>query len=62
METKASPMMRVTAGYHIEQALQEHDLLLYQQSMGCASAGILALNNPNFCIAEMDCLRNFQGW
>jgi len=59
--TKASPMTSVTAAYILERTLQEHDLLLYRPSMVCASAVILALNNPDIRVSEKDPLRELPG-
>ena len=59
--TKASPMTRVTAAYYLERTLQEHDLLLYRPSMVCASAVILALNNPDIRDVEKEFSRELPG-
>lgn len=59
--TTASPMTRVTAAYYLERTLQEYDLLQYRPSMVCASAVILALNNPDIRVAEEDPFRELPG-
>lgn len=45
--TKASEMTRHAAQYYLERTLQEHSFLQYRPSLVCASAVILALNNPD---------------
>ena len=47
-------MTRHTANYYMERTLQEHDCLDYRPSMVCASAVILALNNPEIEEYERD--------
>ncbi|KAL3765188.1 hypothetical protein ACHAWU_010379 [Discostella pseudostelligera] len=59
--TKASPMTKVVAAYYLERTLQEHDMLQYRPSMVCASAVILALNNPDIRVAEEDWFRECPG-
>lgn len=59
--TKASPMTRQAATYYLERTLQEHDLLKYRPSMICASAVILALNNPDIPIHEEEYNRKLPG-
>ena len=59
--TKASPMTKVTAAYYLERTLQEHDMLQYRPSMICASAVILALNNPDVRVVEEDWFRELPG-
>ena len=59
--TNASEMTRHAATYYLERTLQEHDLLQYRPSMVCASAVILALNNPEIPINEDDCERELPG-
>ena len=59
--TKASPMTRQAATYYLERTLQEHDLLKYRPSMICASAVILALNNPDIPIHEKEDDRELPG-
>ena len=59
--TRASPMTRVTAAYYLERTLQENDLLQYRPSMVCASAVILALNNPDIRVVEEDWCRELPG-
>lgn len=45
--TNASEMTRHAAQYYLERTLQEHSFLQYRPSLVCASAVILALNNPD---------------
>jgi len=59
--TKASPMTRHTATYYLERTLQEHDLLEFRPSLVCASAVILALNNPDIRIHEEEYERKLPG-
>ena len=59
--TQASPMTRVTAAYYLERTLQEYNLLLYRPSLVCASAVILALNNPDIRVAEEDPIQELPG-
>jgi cyclin B len=59
--TKASPMTRHAAGYYLERTLQEHDLLKYRPSLVCASAVILALNNPDIRVVEEEYERQLPG-
>ena len=44
---KVSPMMTHAATYYLEVSLVEKDLLKYRASLVCASAIILAVNNPD---------------
>lgn len=44
---KASPLVRHAASYYTERTLQEHDMLRYRPSLICASAIVLAVNNPD---------------
>jgi len=59
--TKASTMTRHTATYYLERTLQEHDLLEYRPSLVCASAVILALNNPDIRRREQAYARELPG-
>lgn len=43
---KASPLIRHAASFYTERTLQEHDMLRYRPSLICASAVVLAINNP----------------
>eukprot|EP00581_Thalassiosira_minuscula_P000346 CAMPEP_0183741678 /NCGR_PEP_ID=MMETSP0737-20130205/62774_1 /TAXON_ID=385413 /ORGANISM="Thalassiosira miniscula, Strain CCMP1093" /LENGTH=55 /DNA_ID=CAMNT_0025977091 /DNA_START=117 /DNA_END=280 /DNA_ORIENTATION=+ len=54
-------MTRHAAAYYLERTLQEHDLLEYRPSVVCASAVILALNNPDVRIHEEDYERELPG-
>lgn len=58
---KASEMTRHAASYYLERTLQEHDLLEYRPSLVCASAVILALNNPDIREEEQDYQRELPG-
>ena len=44
---KATPHVRHAASYYTERTLQEHDMLRYRPSLICASAVVLAFNNPD---------------
>jgi hypothetical protein len=44
---KASPIIKNAANYYTERTLQEHDLLCFRPSLICASAVVLAINNPD---------------
>lgn len=44
---KATPHVRHAASYYTERTLQEHDMLRYRPSLICASAVVLAYNNPD---------------
>ncbi len=50
--TKATDEQSKTAACILERTLGEHDLLKYRPSMVCASAVILALNNPAIHLAD----------
>ena len=54
-------MTREAATYYLERTLQEHELLDYRPSMVCASAVILALNNPDIRIHEEEYERELPG-
>jgi hypothetical protein len=43
---KASELTKHAATYYLERTLQEHDILKYRPSTICASAVVLAMNNP----------------
>ena len=59
--TNASEMTRHAATYYLECTLHEHELLQYRPSMVCASAVVLALNNPGIPFNENDCDRELPG-
>ena len=50
--TNASEMTKHAAAYYLERTLQEHSFLQFRPSLTCASAVILALNNPDIRIQE----------
>jgi len=52
---KASEFTRSAATYYLERTLQEHDMLKFAPSLVCASAVVLALNNPDLYQKERKC-------
>jgi hypothetical protein len=60
--TKATEEQSETAACILERALREHNLLNYRPSMVCASAVILALNNPAIHLADEYPFRELPGF
>jgi len=49
---KAPAMVKHAASYYTERTLQEHDMLRFRPSLICASAIVLAINNPEIDFDE----------
>mmetsp|Transcript_8893 Transcript_8893/g.12738 ORF Transcript_8893/g.12738 Transcript_8893/m.12738 type:complete len:493 (-) Transcript_8893:259-1737(-) len=60
--TDASEMTTHAASYYLERTLQEHSFLQFRPSVVCASAVILALNNPDIRVQEEDLERELPGF
>jgi len=60
--TNASEMTKHAAAYYLERNLQEHSFLQFRPSVVCASAVILALNNPDIRVQEEDLDRELPGF
>jgi len=60
--TNASEMTKHAAAYYLERTLQEHSFLQFRPSVVCASAVILALNNPDIRVQEEDLDRELPGF
>jgi len=58
---KASQLTRVASNYYMERTLQEHELLSFRPSVVCASAVILALNNPDIHLKDGIPVHEFPG-
>jgi cyclin B len=58
----ASEMTKHAAAYYLERTLQEHSFLQFRPSVVCASAVILALNNPDIRVQEEDLDRELPGF
>eukprot|EP00574_Skeletonema_japonicum_P005166 CAMPEP_0201714922 /NCGR_PEP_ID=MMETSP0593-20130828/1182_1 /ASSEMBLY_ACC=CAM_ASM_000672 /TAXON_ID=267983 /ORGANISM="Skeletonema japonicum, Strain CCMP2506" /LENGTH=494 /DNA_ID=CAMNT_0048204237 /DNA_START=288 /DNA_END=1772 /DNA_ORIENTATION=- len=60
--TDATEMTKHAASYYLERTLQEHSFLQFRPSLVCASAVILALNNPDIQVQEEDLERELPGF
>ena len=60
--TDATEMTKHAASYYLERTLQEYSFLQFRPSVVCASAVILALNNPDIQVKEEDLERELPGF